>query len=282
MSDRDRPISLPGLEGRRILVTGGSRGIGRAAAILLAGAGAQVGIAYRRAHEDAAAVVEEARAAAARRTPPCGGSDAGPAGTSGACGAQYWAEPGDLSQAGDVERLFERVDREFGGLDGFVGSAGIWNVQDRPIEALEPEEWGEMMEVNLTSIFLTTRAAVQRMDRGSRIVLLSSTAAQRGEACHSHYAASKGAVNSFCKSLAPELGPRDITVNAVAPGWVDTDMAAPVLETGDLDAIVQGIPLRRVATAEDVAGPIAFLLSDLGRHLTGEILNVNGGSVLCG
>jgi 3-oxoacyl-[acyl-carrier protein] reductase len=275
MSLPGSPISLPGLEGRRILVTGGSRGIGRAAVILLARAGARVGIAYRQAHEEAAAAVQEARGAAVARSPD------GLEGLEGTA-ADFWAEAGDLSRASDVEKLFERVDREFGGLDGFVGNAGIWNAHDRPIQELDPEEWAEMMEVNLTSIFLTTRAAVQRMDRGGRIVLLSSTAAQRGEANHSHYAASKGAINSFCKSLAPELGPHDITVNAVAPGWVDTDMAAPALGAADLDAILGGIPLGRVAAAEDVAGPIVFLLSDLARHLTGEIVNVNGGSVLCG
>ena len=131
-------------------------------------------------------------------------------------------------------------------------------------------------------IYLTTRRAVECMEPGSRVVLLSSTAGQRGEADHSHYAATKGGIISFCKSLATELGPRGITVNAVAPGWVDTDMSSAVLRSPERAQVESEIPLRRIASAEDVAGPICFLLSDLARHVTGEVLNVNGGSVLCG
>lgn len=250
----ERLLRLPGLTGKRVLVTGGSRGIGRATAQMLAEAGALVGISYHKARQEAAAMVESG----------------------------IWAEPGDLSQEEDVERLFARVDQEFGGLDGFVGNAGIWTVDELPVERLEAEAWHRMMAVNLTSIYLTTRAAVARMGKGGRIVLLSSTAAQRGEAGHSHYAASKGAIVSFCKSLATELGPKGITVNSVAPGWVDTDMSASVLRTSALETVTAQIPLGRVAEAEDVAGPICFLLSDLARHVTGEVLNVNGGSVLCG
>jgi 3-oxoacyl-[acyl-carrier protein] reductase len=120
------------------------------------------------------------------------------------------------------------------------------------------------------------------MPKGGRIVLVSSTAAQRGEAEHSHYAASKGAVQAFVKSLAVELGPTGIRVNAVAPGWVDTDMTANVLRGAQRECVVEGIPVGRIAAPEDIAGPILFLASDLARHVNGEILNVNGGSVLCG
>lgn len=266
------PIGLPGLADRRVLVTGGSRGIGRATARLLARAGASVGIAYRSAEDAARSAVKECDAAAAawaRAT----GRDVAPT---------AWSQAGDLSREEGVARLFERVDREFGDLDGFVGNAGIWNERSRPLELLEPDEWREMMEVNLTSLYLTAREAVARMGEGGALVLLSSTAGQRGEAGHSHYAASKGAILSFTKSLATELGPRGIRVNAVAPGWVDTDMSAAVLRGPERDRAVTEIPLGRVATAEDVGGPIAFLLSDLSRHITGEVLNVNGGSVLCG
>ena len=116
-----------------------------------------------------------------------------------------------------------------------------------------------------------------------RIITVSSTAGQRGEAHHAHYAASKGGVISLTKALAAELGPFGITVNSVAPGWVDTDMSAdPLRDPGKLEAIVANIPVGRVASADDVAGPIVFLASELARHITGEILNVNGGSVLCG
>ncbi|MDH3734456.1 MAG: SDR family oxidoreductase [Gemmatimonadota bacterium] len=255
-------IALPGIEGRRVLVTGGSRGIGRAVVRLLARAGASVGVAYFTDGEAADSIVSEAEGIAPD--------------------SRFWSEAADLSEEADCDRLFSRVDREFGGLDGFVGNAGIWNAEPSPIEALSAQEWDRMLAVNLTSIYLTTRAAVARMGPGGRIVLLSSTAGQRGEAEHSHYAASKGAIISFTKSIATELGPRDITVNAVAPGWVDTEMSASVLRTAERSRIEADVPLRRIGTADDLAGPTVFLLSDLARHITGEVLNVNGGSVLCG
>ena len=245
-------------------MTGGSRGIGRAVVGMLAEAGASVGFSYR---SDQAAALDALGEA----------SSAG-----GGTGADFWCEAGDLSVERDVEHLFERVRQEFGGLDLFVGNAGIWNDTDTPIGQLQPADWTRMIEVNLTSIYLTTRHAAGCMESGGRIVLVSSTAGQRGEAGHSHYAASKGAIISFCKSLATELGPAGITVNAVAPGWVDTDMSASVLRSVDRARVEREIPLGRVAEARDVAGPICFLLSDLARHVTGEVLNVNGGSVLCG
>jgi 3-oxoacyl-[acyl-carrier protein] reductase len=131
-------------------------------------------------------------------------------------------------------------------------------------------------------MFYSVRAASTVMSDGGRIVLVSSTAGQRGESYHADYAASKGAMISFTKSLAVELAKRQITVNSVAPGWVDTDMAASSLEGEGRQRIAAGIPIGRVASPRDIAGPIAFLCSDLARHITGEILNVNGGSVLCG
>ena len=254
--------SLPGLAGKRVLVTGGSRGIGRATVRCLAASGASVGVAYYRASDEARRAVEEARELA-------------PDGT-------HWCAGGDLAEPAECRALFERADAEFGCLDGFVGNAGIWNVEPRPIEALGPDEWRRMLDINLTSIYAGTREAARRMGPDSRIVLVSSTAAQRGEAEHSHYAASKGAINAFCKSIATELGPRSINVNAVAPGWVATDLSAPALQGEAGRAALALIPLGRVATPEDIAGPICFLLSDAARHITGEILNVNGGSVLCG
>jgi 3-oxoacyl-[acyl-carrier protein] reductase len=138
------------------------------------------------------------------------------------------------------------------------------------------------MRVNMDSMFHTTRAAVRAISNHGRIVLVSSTAGQRGEAGHSDYAASRGAMISFVKSVAVELAPRNITVNSVAPGWVDTEMAAASLEGDGRARIERTIPLGRVASAHDIAGPIVFLCSDLARHVTGEVLNVNGGSVLCG
>ncbi|MEJ2546193.1 MAG: SDR family NAD(P)-dependent oxidoreductase [Gemmatimonadota bacterium] len=255
-------IFLPGLAGKAALVTGGSRGIGRATVQLLGAAGARVGIAFRSDEEAAAGAAQLALSAGAKSA---------------------WSFAADLSDPGQVEALFGESDRQFGGeLDLFVGNAGIWNEKPRPIVDLPPEEWAEMMAVNLTSVYLTTREAARRLGDGGRIVLVTSTAAQRGEAEHSHYAASKGAIQSFVKSLAVELGPAGITVNAVAPGWVDTDMSANVLRGGTRTVVEGEIPVRRIATPLDVAGPIVFLASSLARHVNGEVLNVNGGSVLCG
>jgi 3-oxoacyl-[acyl-carrier protein] reductase len=144
-----------------------------------------------------------------------------------------------------------------------------------------PERWRQTMRSNLDSVFLVTRAGLGLMRGHGRVVMVSSTAGQRGEAFHADYAATKGAMISLVKSLAIECAP-DITVNAVAPGWVDTEMSASAFAGEGRAAIAEAIPLRRIATADDVAGPILFLLSDLSRHITGEILNVNGGSVLPG
>jgi 3-oxoacyl-[acyl-carrier protein] reductase len=255
-------MMLPGLEGRATLVTGGSRGIGRATVLLLAGCGARVGLGYRSDRTAAAETVDLALAAGAPAA---------------------WSSKADLADPAGVEALFAESDRQFGRrLDVFVGNAGIWNERDRPLRELPPDEWREMIDANLTSIYLSTRAAAGRLGEGGRIILVTSTAAQRGEAGHSHYAASKGAIQSFVKSLAVELGPDGITVNAVAPGWVDTDMSASTLHGDFREAIEAEIPVRRIAGPSDIAGPIVFLASDLARHVNGEVLNVNGGSVLCG
>lgn len=248
------------LRGKNALVTGGSRGVGRATAVLLARAGADVGIAYHSRTDDARETVR--RVAETGRT--------------------GWMEEGDLARREDVARLFDRVDDEFGGLDIFVGNAGIWPPDDVPISELGRERWSRTLAVNLDSIFLTTREAARRVADGGRIVLVSSTAGQRGEAGHADYAATKGAILSMVKGICVELGPRDVTVNAVAPGWIDTEMAEPAFGGGGREAIEAGIPLGRIASPEDVAGPIVFLCSALGRHVTGEVVNVNGGAVLVG
>lgn len=248
------------LKGRRALVTGGSRGVGKATAELLARAGAHVGVSYHSRGDEAHGVVEDARGH----------------------GVRSWAEGGDLSEPGAVKRLFDRVDEEFGGLDIFVGNAGIWPVADVPVSEMADERWHRTVAVNLDSIFFTTRAALRRMSDDGRVVLVSSTAGQRGEAFHSDYAATKGAIISLVKGLCVEVGRRGITVNAVAPGWIDTEMSRDALEGPGRAEIDEAIPLGRVATAEDVAGPIVLLCSPLARHITGEILNVNGGAVLVG
>ena len=249
-----------GLAGKRALVTGGSRGVGAATVRMLAQAGADVGISYHRREADAQAVVAEARS----------------------LGARSWAEGGDLSDPAVASRLFKRLDAEFGGLDIFVGNAGIWPVADVPLSEMEDDRWRRTVAVNLDSIFYTAREALRRMADGGRVVLVSSTAGQRGEAYHGDYAATKGALISLVKGLCVEVASREITVNVVAPGWVDTEMSQAPLSGDDRPAIDAAIPLGRVASAEDVAGPIVFLCSRLARHVTGETLNVNGGAVLAG
>ena len=248
------------LRGKRAVVTGASRGIGAATAVLLAECGADVGIGYRSREADAAEVVRQLKA----------------------CGVRAFSQGSDVSTAEGAEALFERAAREFGGLDVFVGNAGVWAPEDVPVTDLRDERWRRTMRENVDSLFYTTQAALRVMVDGGRVVVLSSTAGQRGEAFHADYAASKGAAISFVKSLAIELAPRGITVNGVAPGWVDTEMCEVPFGDGGRERITATIPLGRIATPADIAGPIVFLCSDLARHITGEILNVNGGSVLCG
>jgi 3-oxoacyl-[acyl-carrier protein] reductase len=246
------------LRNRTALVTGGSRGIGRATALLLARAGADVGITYLKRSAEAERVVAEIRA----------------------LGRKSFAAGGDLGDPEKVDRIFQSVKGEFGRLDLLVGNAGIW-----PEQEVRPEHdwprWKATLSANLDAIFLTTKAALALMPPGGRVVLVGSTAGQRGEAMHADYAATKGAMISLVKSLCIECAP-GITVNCVAPGWVDTEMSEPAFGEGGRERIAHSIPLRRIASAEDIAGPILFLCSDLARHVTGEILNVNGGSVLCG
>jgi 3-oxoacyl-[acyl-carrier protein] reductase len=150
---------------------------------------------------------------------------------------------------------------------------------------LTEELWGRVLDTNLKGTWAACRAAVPQMKRRAfgRIVIVSSTAGQRGEAFYSNYAAAKGGQIAFAKSLAVELAPHGINVNAVAPGWVWTEMTAGALSGEEARRAAEAsIPLGRVADPEDIAGPVVFLCSDWARHITGEVLNVNGGSVLCG
>jgi 3-oxoacyl-[acyl-carrier protein] reductase len=244
------------------LITGASRGIGAATARLFARAGARaVVVNYHANREAAEAVCEDCRKH----------------------GAEAIAVAADVSRTTAVRKMVAKTVERFGSLDVAVANAGIW--KGAPIEGMNDAQWDETIDTNLKSVYATCSAAAQQMiAQGSgRIITLSSTAGQRGEAGHSHYAASKGAIISMTKSLATELGPRGIFVNSVAPGWVDTDMSAePLHDRTERKKIMSLIPLRRVATAEDIAGAILFLASDLSNGITGEILNVNCGSVLCG
>ncbi len=248
------------LSGQVALVTGGSRGIGRATALRLAEAGAHVVVNYLERSDEARSVIDEL-------------SDSGIE----ACSIQ-----GDVSRSTDAEALVDATLRRFGQLDVLVANAGIW--QGAPVEHMSDDLWDSVVDANLRGTWTCCRAAVPIMKRARRgsIIIVSSTAGQRGEAGYSNYAASKGGQISFAKSLAVELAP-DIRVNCVAPGWVDTEMNAEVFACGRAkEDAIDGIPLRRIATADDVALAIVFLASNWSRHLTGEVLNVNGGAVLCG
>jgi 3-oxoacyl-[acyl-carrier protein] reductase len=191
----------------------------------------------------------------------------------------------DLRRLADARSLVQKAVRRFGRVDILVANAGIWNLEDIPIDKLSERDWDEMITTNLKSVYAVIRFAVAVMKRqgGGRIIAVSSTAGQRGEAFHTHYGASKGGIISFVKGLSTELAPDNILVNCVAPGWVDTDMSRPVLARAKSRRWVEGqIPLGRVAQAEEIAGPILFLASDLATFMTGEIVNVNGGAVLVG
>ncbi|MBA3344804.1 MAG: SDR family oxidoreductase [Gemmatimonadales bacterium] len=247
------------LDGQTALVTGGSRGIGRAVAVLLARAGADVALTYHTRAAEAEAAAREIRA----------------------LGRRAYVAGGDLANREVVDRLMAGVRREFGRLDIFVANAGIWPAEAVPLGGMSSERWRGTVAANLDAVFFSTRGALKLIGPGGRIVLVSSTAGQRGEAGHADYAATKGALISLTKSLAIECAPH-ITVNCLAPGWVDTEMSAPAFTEEGRERVRLGIPLLRIPPAEDIAGPILFLCSHLARHITGEVLNVNGGSVLCG
>ena len=252
------------LSGKRAFVTGGGRGIGRATALLLARAGASVAVGYRSRRADAEATIQAVGGGKARK---------------GAVAVQA-----DLGDPAAARRAVEEAAQALGGLEILIVNHGVWPPDDVPLSAMSDTQWEGTRRANLDSLFYVCRAAIPRLGDGGRIVLVASTAGQRGEPFHADYAATKGAVVALTKSLAGELAPR-IAVNCVAPGWVDTEMCEkPFSREGGRGKgeIEKSIPLGRVATPEEIAGPIVFLCSDLARHVTGEILNVNGGTVLCG
>lgn len=188
----------------------------------------------------------------------------------------------DLAQPAEGERLVARAEEALGPLDVVVLNHGIW--KRAPIDSMTAAEWDEMLRVNLTSVRDACAECARRMvPRGSgAIVLVASTAGQRGEPFYSHYAAAKGAVIALTKSLASELGRRGVRVNCVAPGWVLTDMSREAIQSAAGDAVRKQIPLGRAGTPEEIAGPVAFLASDLSSYLHGQILAVNGGAVMAG
>ncbi len=259
------------LDGKVALITGGSRGIGAETVRLFVEAGARVVFSYRQAREQAHALMAE-----------CGGP------------ARCVAVEQELSTPAEGRALVGAAVKAFGRLDALVVNHGIWPAEDMPIELMTEEQWRRTMGVNLDSVFGLVQAAVAQMELqgppptggdGSKghIVLISSTAGQRGEAGHADYAVTKGALISLTKSLSSELAPRGIRVNCVAPGWVATEMSAAAVSDPELGPrIAAGIPVGRVGTAREIAGPVLFLCTPLAGFISGEVVNVNGGAVLVG
>jgi 3-oxoacyl-[acyl-carrier protein] reductase len=250
------------LTGKVALITGGSRGIGAACVRLFRQAGASVLFNYQKSAEAAERLVI-------------------------ACGPDRTAAvQSDLIGEGAEEMLVEEVVSRFRTLDILVVNHAIWAPQDEPIDLMSDEQWRSTMAVNLDSAFLLVKSAVKvmkRSRRGGHIVMVSSTAAQRGEAFHCDYAATKGAIISMVKGLSTELARDGIYVNCVAPGWVATDMSAPAMAQPEMqEKITSSIPLGRIGRPEEIAAPIVFLCTPLAGFITGEVFNVNGGAVLAG
>jgi 3-oxoacyl-[acyl-carrier protein] reductase len=245
------------LKGKVALITGGSRGIGAASAMLLAQAGCHVAITYSR--QQAKAKMVQNRISS--------------------YGRRCLVIKADVSSAQDVRRTVRTVVRELGAIDILVNNAGVWKYG--AIGSMTAKQWDETMNINLKGTFLFCNEVVRYMKRhGGKIINISSTAGQRGEAFHSHYAASKAGMIGFTKSIAVELARYKINVNCVAPGWVDTDMSAGALRGRERPKIERTIPRGRVATAGDVAGSVLFLASNLSDHLVGSTVSVNGGGVM--
>lgn len=262
------PLSL---DGKVALITGGSRGIGAETVRLFVQAGARVAFSYERAQDRAEALAAE-----------CDGAEAG--------NPRCIALQQELSSPEQGRALIAAAVASFGRLDILVVNHGIWPPNDAPIATMTEEQWQRTIGVNLDSVFGLVQAAVAQMERQpasgavpGHIVLISSTAGQRGEANHADYAVTKGALISLTKSLSSELAPRGFRVNCVAPGWVATEMSAATLDDPELGARVKAlIPVGRAATPREIAGPVLFLCTPLAGFISGEVLNVNGGAVLAG
>jgi 3-oxoacyl-[acyl-carrier protein] reductase len=192
----------------------------------------------------------------------------------------------DLDSAASAQKLIQTAVNRFGRLDALVANHGIWPPSDIPIDTMPDEHWRRSLSINLDSVFGLVKYAVAQMKtqgHGGNIVLISSTAGQRGEAFHADYAAAKGAIISMVKGLSTELAPDGIRVNCVAPGWVYTDMSAPALDDPTIgERVRRTIPIGRPGKTEEIAACILFLCTEHAGFITGEIMNVNGGAVLVG
>ena len=243
------------LEGRVALVTGASRGLGRAIAVRLAARGAVVAAAAR--GDNAAGTVEEIRAAGGRAEPIAL----------------------DVTDAAAIDRTIADLVSRLGRIDLLVNNAGI--TRDQLLLRMKRDDWDAVIATNLTAAFACAQAALKPMirQRSGRIINITSVVGQSGNAGQTNYAASKAGLIGFTKALALEVASRNITVNAVAPGLIDTDMTRAV-SAGAQDDWAARIPLKRLGTPEDVAGAVAFLASDEAAYITGHVLAVNGGMYL--
>ena len=242
------------LQGKIAVVTGGSRGIGRAIALALGGAGARVAITctqQRQAAEEVAATLKD----------------------TGGEGRVYQFDVADFEA---TSQAFDRIGSDFGGLDVLVSNAGV--TRDQLLVRMKPAEWDIVLQTNLSGTFNCNRAAARTMlrQRSGRIINITSVAGLTGNPGQTNYAASKAGIVGFTKALAKELAPRNVTVNAVAPGFIDTDMTQ-VLPEGQRQAVLQQIPAARFGTPEDVAACVLFLSSEGAQYITGEVIRVSGG-----
>ena len=259
-SAADIPLPINLFAGKTAIVTGASRGVGRATAVRLAEGGANVVVNYLSNSSEAAETVRLCEEK----------------------GVETLAVQADVSDFLQAQKIAKETLDRFGRIDLLVCNAGLWD--GAPIDEMSEELWNKVINTNLKSAWAMTKTCVPAMKKqpSGAIVMVSSTSGQRGEANYSNYSASKGGQISFTKALACELAPK-IRVNAVAPGWIETAMVRDVFEDENYkQSVLNSIPLNRMATTDDVALAICFLLSDWSRHITGEILNINGGSVLCG
>ncbi len=248
------------LKSKVVLITGGSRGIGASCVKYFSIANASVAFTYNKNSSEAFKIAKRYS-----KLTKCN------------------AYKVDVANPDEIKSCVNDVISDFGRIDILVNNAGIW--KEGKIDKMTLEDWEETMKINLTSAFYFTRLIVPFMKRKrfGRIINISSTAGQRGEGNHSHYAASKGGMISFTKSIAEELAEYNILANCVAPGWVWTDMSIPALSNKEyLKKELQEIPLKKIPSPDDIAGPVLFLASELAKHITGEVINVNGGSVMCG
>lgn len=245
------------LEGKKAIVTGGSRGIGRAIALELAKAGADVAIFYAGNHAAAEETINSIKK----------------------LGRVAIALQVDVSDSAQVETAVKQVHKEFGQIDILVNNAGI--VRDNLLMRMKEEEWDDVLDTNLKSVFLCTKAVSRIMmkQRSGRIINLSSIVGVKGNAGQANYTASKAGIIGFTRAAAKEFASRGITVNAVAPGFIETDINADLTEEWRQE-LLKMIPLGHTGSPEDVAKTVKFLVSDDAKYITGQVIHVDGGMVI--